>query len=116
LAEAILSTRRSISPERRGTIAWLYQENVVDAAKFKAIAPFLCARGFQFSFQVIGYGLPSGRFRRLEVVIDSSESSPRVVYLRDLTRLGLPFKLEGQTLVAPAQAYRSTKPNGFKRG
>jgi hypothetical protein len=116
LAEAILSTRKSISPEKRDTIAWLYQENVMDGATFKRLAPYLTARGFQFSFQVIGFGAPSGRFRRLEVVIDSSESSPRVVYLRDLTRLGLPFKLEPQSTEAPAQAKASSKPEENQRG
>jgi hypothetical protein len=94
LAESILSTRRSISPERRATIAWLYQEHVVDAARFKQIAPFLTARSYQYSFRVIGYGLPSGRFRVLDVAIDLASGKPVVTYLRDLTRLGLPFKLE----------------------
>jgi DNA uptake protein ComE-like DNA-binding protein len=116
LAETIQSTRRSISPEHRATIAWLYQEGVVDAAKFKRIAPYLSARSFQFSFQVIGFGVPSGRFRRMEVVIDSSESGSRVVYLRDLTRLGLPFKLEPQTTEAPAQARALVKPEKINRG
>ncbi len=103
LAEAIQSTRRSISPEKRATIAWLFQEDVMDAATFKKLAPRLTARSFQFSFQVVGYGIPSGRFRRLEIIIDSSESTPRVVYLRDLTRLGLPFKLEPPAVeAAPA--------------
>ncbi len=104
LAESILSTRKSISPEQRGTIAWLFQEGVLDAPTFKRLAPYLTARGYQFSFQAIGYGYPSGRFRRLEVIIDSSELTPRVVYLRDLTRLGLPFRLDPPTLEAPAQA------------
>jgi len=116
LAESILSARRSISPEKRGTIAWLYQEDVVDAPTFKKLAPYLTARGYQFSFQVVGFGVPSGRFRRLEVVIDSSELTPRVVYLRDLTRLGLPFKLEPASTEAPAQARRPNKPDRFKRG
>ena len=35
LAETIVSTRAGLSPERRTTIAWLYQEGLVDAAKFK---------------------------------------------------------------------------------
>jgi hypothetical protein len=116
LAEAIQSTRKSISPERRATIAWLFQEDLVDAPTFKKLAPYLCARSFQYSFQVVGYGYPSGRFRRMEVVIDSSEGSPRVVYLRDLTRLGPPFKLEPTTLEAPAQAGRSEKPVFLNRG
>jgi hypothetical protein len=94
LAESILSTRRSISPERRATIAWLYQEHVVDAAQFKQLAPFLTARSYQYSFRVVGYGLPSGRFRVLDVIVDLASSKPVVTYIRDLTRLGRPFKLE----------------------
>lgn len=110
LAEAIASTRRSISPERRGTIAWLFQEDVVDAAKFKELAPHLTARSKQFSFHVAGYGVPSGRFRRYEVIIDSSETAPRVVYMRELTRLGAPFKLEGPAMETPgAAAFRVGK-------
>jgi DNA uptake protein ComE-like DNA-binding protein len=116
LAESIQSARRSISPEKRGTIAWLFQEDVVDAATFKKVAPYLTARSYQFSFQVIGFGVPSGRFRRLEVVIDSSELTPRIVYLRDLTRLGMPFKLEPATTEAPAQARASAKPEPLHRG
>jgi len=100
LAESILSTRRSISPERRATIAWLYQEGVVDAALFKRIAPFLTARSYQYSFRVVGFGLPSGRFRVLDAVIDVAPDEPVVTYLRDITRLGLPFKLEPEI---PAQ-------------
>ena len=116
MAESILSARRSISPEKRGTIAWLFQEDVMDAPTFKRIAPYLTARSCQFSFQVVGFGVPSGRFRRLEVVIDSSELTPRVVYLRDLTRLGLPFKLEPAATEAPAQARASRKPGPTNRG
>jgi hypothetical protein len=116
LVESIQSARRSISPEKRGTIAWLFQEDVVDAGTFKKLAPYLTARSFQFSFQVVGFGVPSGRFRRLEVVIDSSELTPRVVYLRDLTRLGPPFKLEPETTEAPAQARASTKSEAINRG
>ena len=107
LAESILSTRRSISPERRTTIAWLYQEGTVEAALFKRIAPFLTARSYQYSFRVVGYGVPSGRFRVLDVMIDLASGEPTVTYLRDLTRLGLPFNLEREGL--PAQA-KSANP------
>jgi type II secretory pathway component PulK len=96
LAEAILSTRRSISPEHRTTIAWLFQEGLVDAPLFKQLAPYLTARALQFSCHVVGYGLPSGRYRVLDVLIDLSGGKPRIAYLRDITRLGLPFRLEPQ--------------------
>ena len=67
---------------------------MVDAARFKQLAPFLTARSFQYSFHVIGYGLPSGRYRVLDVLIDLASGQPRVAYLREITRLGLPFRLE----------------------
>ena len=104
LAESIVSARRSISPERRTSIAWLYSEGVVDAAKFKALAPLLTARSFQFTCQVIGYGLPSGRYRVLEVGLDVAAGARRVTYLRDVTRRGLPFPLSGEPETAPAKA------------
>lgn len=104
LAESIVSARRSISPERRTSIAWLYQEGLVDAAKFKALAPLLTARGFQFTFQVIGYGLPSGRYRVLEAGIDVAAGARRVTYLRDVTRRGLPFPIGGEIESNPAKS------------
>ena len=93
LAEAIVSTRRGLSPEKRASVAWLYSEGVVDAPLFRQLAPFLTARSFQFSFHVVGYGLPSGRYRVLDVILDVASGKPRVAYLRDITRLGLPFPL-----------------------
>jgi hypothetical protein len=98
LAETIVSTRSSISPERRATIAWLYQDGLVDATRFKAIAPSLVARSYQFHFHVIGYGIPSGRYRVLEAGIDVAGTERRVTYLRDITRLGMPFELKGNSL------------------
>ncbi|NBV20941.1 MAG: hypothetical protein EBS05_02955 [Proteobacteria bacterium] len=104
LAESIVSARRGLSPERRNTIAWLYQEGVVDAAKFQELAPLLTARSYQFSFLVIGYGLPSGRFRMLEAGIDVAPGTRRITYLRDVTRRGLPFNLGTDPDGAPAKS------------
>jgi hypothetical protein len=101
LAEAIVSTRNSISPERRATTAWLYQEGVLDADRFKRLAPHLTSRSLQFSFYVLGYGVPSGRYRVLEATIDVADPTPRVTYLRDLSRLGLPFKVEPERTGTP---------------
>lgn len=93
LAESILSARRNLPAERRQSVAWLHVENLVEAEKFREIAPFLTTRSLQFRFHVVGYGSRSGRFRVLEAVIDAASRPVRLVYLRDLTRLGLPFPI-----------------------
>jgi hypothetical protein len=57
------------------------------------VAPYLTARSFQFRCHVLGYGLPSGRYRIAEAVIDVAGDVPAIIYLRDLTRLGIPFPI-----------------------
>ncbi len=106
LAESIISSRRSLALEQQRSIAWLYQEGLVDAAKFKEIAPRLTARSFQFSFKVVGYGVPSGRYRVLDVGIDVAGNKPAITRLRDITRLGLPFPIDTQ------KSAPSTSPMG----
>ncbi len=96
-ARTIVSLRSSLSSETKATIAWLYTQNVLDAESFKAVAASLAARGYQYRVQSIGFGVPCGRFRVIEAVIDISRSAPRIIYLRDITRLGLPFALEVET-------------------
>jgi DNA uptake protein ComE-like DNA-binding protein len=96
LAQTIVATRKGLRAEQRKTPAWLYEEGILDADKFKLVAPLLTTRSRQFSFQVIGYGLRSGRYRVLEVTIDVAAYDPAVTYLRDITRLGLPFRIEAE--------------------
>lgn len=95
LAEAIVSARKVLTPERRRTLAWLFQDGVVDAARFKEIAPRLTTRSLQFRFWVVGFGLPSKRFRVAEAVIDLAGPRPALMYLRDLSRLAPPFQFDG---------------------
>lgn len=94
LADSIVAARRNLRAEQQRTPAWLYQEGVLDADQFKKLAPLFTARAWQFRFQVVGYGVPSGRYRVLEAVIDTAEPKPTIVYLRDITRLGLPFRID----------------------
>jgi type II secretory pathway component PulK len=94
LAEQIVQTRADLDVEVKQTIAWLYTEGLVDAATFKAVAPKLTSRGFQFHIRCIGFGAPCGRFRIIEAIVDLAGGKPRITYLRDLTRLGLPFALD----------------------
>jgi hypothetical protein len=98
LARQIADVRTGLDPETRSTIAWLYTQGVVDAATFRALAPLLTARGFQYRVRSIGFGARSGQFRILEAVLDTAGGRPQVIYARDLTRLGLPFALAPEEL------------------
>ncbi|MBM3821550.1 MAG: hypothetical protein FJ404_01470 [Verrucomicrobia bacterium] len=111
LAETILSARKSLPPEKRKTIAWLVQEGLVDAARFKELAPRLTARSYQFEFRVVGYGVPSGRFKVAEVRIDLALARPGVVSVRDLTRMGMPFPISNSMeSEAPAPRFSRHRP------
>ena len=96
LATTIVSTRTGISPENSRSIAWLLQTGIISNDQFKQLERHLTARSLQFHVQVVGYGLPSGRFRRLEAIIDLIGETPRIIYLRDLTKLGVPYHFSAQ--------------------
>ena len=94
LADSIVASRKNLRPEQRRTPAWLYSEGLMDAVQFKRVAPLLTARASQFQFHVLGYAVPSGRYRVLDVVVDAATSPPSILYLRDISKLGLPFRIE----------------------
>ena len=94
VARRIVETRDSVPPEAKATPAWLYAEGLVDAETFKRIAPRLTARSFQYRIQCVGFGVPCGRYRVLEAVVDLSAGKPRILYQRELTRMGMPLPLD----------------------
>lgn len=95
LAEAIVARRSNLSQEDRGTIAWLYQEGLMNADQFKGVAPLLTTRSLQFHCYVAGFNRPGRRHRILEAIFDVAPEAPRVLFLRDVTRSGLPLNLAG---------------------
>ncbi|HVK57649.1 MAG TPA: helix-hairpin-helix domain-containing protein [Candidatus Kapabacteria bacterium] len=92
-AEMIVQAREGLSGELKQSPAWLFSESVLTAAEFKQAAPHITARSLQFRFNVVGYSMPGGRYRVYEVVIDTADKQPQILYLRDITRFGLPFPL-----------------------
>ncbi len=98
LARQIADVRTGLDAEVRSTTAWLYTSGVMDAAEFRAAAPRLTARSYQYRVRCIGFGLVCGQYRIVEGVIDLAGSRPRLTYLRDLTRLGLPFALDAEEI------------------
>jgi len=98
LARQIVDVRSGLSAETKSTIAWLYTQHLLEADGFKEVAPRLTARSCQFSVRCVGFGVPCGRYRILEAVVDLAGRTPRLAYVRDVTRLGLPFALDPERL------------------
>jgi len=97
-ARQIVDVRSGLSAETKSTIAWLYEQGVLEPDVFKEVAPHLAARSYQFSVRCVGFGVPCRRYRVLEAVVDLAGSRPRLAYVRDVTRLGLPFALDPERL------------------
>jgi type II secretory pathway component PulK len=98
MAQQIVDARRDLDAETKSSLAWLYTQNLLDAAAFKLVAPYLTTRSFQYSLRCVGFGVPCGRYRVLEAVVDIGGGAPRVIYLRDISRLGMPFALNVESM------------------
>jgi len=95
-AQRIVDLRDALDAEAKSTTAWIYTQNVVTADGFKKLARYLTARTYQYRVRSFGYSLKRGRFCVLEAVIDTGSGAPRISYLRDLTRLGIPLIAAGE--------------------
>jgi len=96
--EAILEMRGRVPPEERATTAWLVTEEVVDLDTFEQIAPFITARGQQFTIESLGYADHIGMVTRLEVVVDMVGPIAETIYYRDLTYLGGHYPIREEDL------------------
>ncbi len=94
LAQSIVDARANLGAETKATTAWLLTQGLLDSESYKSIAPRLTTQGYQYRLRVIGFGVPCNRYRIIEVVLDLAGPQPKVLYQRDLTKLGLPFALE----------------------
>ncbi|MBL8852431.1 MAG: general secretion pathway protein GspK [Planctomycetaceae bacterium] len=75
---------------------WLLAELIVDLTTMKAIAPFVCCKGDVYRAEIIGYFENGEASSRAEVVYDTTEPLPRLLFWRDKSHL--PIGQSVQTL------------------
>ncbi len=92
MLQQILAGRNS--PAAQTDDAWLLTEGVITLDQLRDIAPYINNRGNTYRAQIIGYLHDGSACSRLEVVIDTSGSTPRLVMCRDLSQFGRGFSLE----------------------
>ncbi len=72
---------------------WLLAEGIVTLTEMKTMVPFITAGGAVHRAQVVGYFDKEGPAARIEVVVDASTVTPRVVFWRDISNLGRGYSL-----------------------
>jgi hypothetical protein len=73
---------------------WLYTKMVVELDQMKKLMPYVCAQGCVYRTRAVGYFDRGGPAARIEVVIDATNSPPRILFWRDMTHLGRGYPLE----------------------
>ena len=102
-AAAIVVGRRQVDAELLRTPAWLVITETLDVATFKQIAPYLTTKSYQFHVEVVGYADHLKMAKRLEWVIEMVGPLAQIKYHRDLTRLGVAWPLDDETVIVGSQ-------------
>lgn len=95
-AQQIFDMRDRMDGPAKASPAWVLTQNVIDASAFKKLAPYATARSRQFRIRSFGYCPTNGRFCVLEATVDLAGKQPRLMYLRDLTALGVPMAAQAK--------------------
>lgn len=96
IAESIINARppadvqgaSSTIMARRLTAAWILAEGIVDIETLRALGPYITTKGDVYSFTSVGHFDTGGPTTRMEAMIDATEYPPRILMVRDLTKLG----------------------------
>lgn len=79
--------------ENRLYETWILAEGVVDLATMRTILPFVCNGGAVYRAEITGYFEDGSASSRSEVVIDSTEVFPRILFWRDKSHLQSGYEL-----------------------
>jgi type II secretory pathway component PulK len=81
---------RQTNPNSIGSIAWIVDALGANSPTIRALqaGDYITTQSYQFTADIAAVG-PYGRgYRRVKLVFDISEGSPKIVYRQDLSRLG----------------------------
>lgn len=84
-ASALVAYRRA-HPEKLNCVAWVI--DVLGQENARVAGPFITVYTYQYSADIVAVGRLGRGYKRVRVVIDTSDGTPRVVFRQDLTHLG----------------------------
>lgn len=98
-AAALVAGRKEADAELLTSPVWPLITETLDAATFKAIAPYITTKSYQFHVEIVGYADHLKIARRLEWIIEMVGPLAQVKYYRDLTRLGVGWPLDIENVI-----------------
>ncbi|MEZ6146778.1 MAG: hypothetical protein R3B91_15445 [Planctomycetaceae bacterium] len=101
LAEAIVAAPQFVEGQPtsdvlsyRNTTGWLLIDGLTDLTTMRLLDRYLTVRGGVYRVNAVGHFDRGGPVARVEAIIDSTITPPRVVFQRDLTHLGPGYRID----------------------
>ena len=91
IADQIINTRVALSDELRESAAWPVIEGLISPDEAVEFLDWATVRGHRYRTQVIAFRDEIGPIRRVELVIDASNTPARALHRIDLTPHGIGF-------------------------
>jgi len=95
---AIVEGRLALDAETLKTTAWPVTAGLIPTSVFHQIAPYITTKSHQLHVEVLGYSDQVPLTRRFEWVVEMVGPLPQVLYHRELTSLGVSWRLDQETL------------------
>lgn len=96
---SIVEARKQLDPNTMKTIAWPVTAGIIDPGIWKAIAPYITTKSYQFKVEVLGYADHAKLMKRMEYQIEMLGSLAQVRYQRDLSALGMAWPVDDDALI-----------------
>lgn len=96
---SLVEARKQLDPNTMKTIAWPVTAGIIDPGIWKAIAPYITTKSYQFRIEVLGYADHAKLMKRMEYQIEMLGSLAQVRYQRDLSALGMAWPVDDDALI-----------------
>ena len=111
--DALLAARPAGMAQYPNSMAWVYDAFKSKTNVLASMGDLFCARGRQYSADIVAASSDGRGFRHVRVVIDTTSTPPRIVYRRDLTENGWPLDPQIRAnLKSGAGVYGTTTTSG----
>jgi len=99
-ASQLVAYRQGQSLDQLLSVAWVLSVLGPDATT--EAGPYITTRSYQYTADIAAVGANGSGFRRVKLIFDTSDGTPRIVHRRDLSRLGWPLGEEIRSELALA--------------